>query len=189
MSSVVTVSNSFVNLFGVTNQFWRYNDSATDLGTAWRSAGFDDSAWPIGRGLFGFETSPGLYPFPFNTFSPAPANGGPLTVYYRIHFQWTNGPGWQLLSTNYVDDGAVYYINGQEAGRLRVTANPVLFSSPAQNQPNGNEGVPQVLNLSTAALVDGDNVLAVEVHQSDTGSSDAVFGMALAGVRSITMLF
>jgi hypothetical protein len=36
------------------------------------------------------------------------------------------------------------------------------------------------------ALVNGDNVLAVEVHQSSTTSSDDVFGMALSGIKSQT---
>lgn len=31
---------------------WRYEDSGTDLGTVWREAAFDDSAWATGAGLF-----------------------------------------------------------------------------------------------------------------------------------------
>ncbi len=180
----ITVSNSLAVLFGVTNQIWRYNDTGFDFETDWLPAAFDDSGWPAGRGLFGFETSPGLYPFPFNTFSPSPQNGGPITVYYRTHFQWTNGSGWQFFATNYLDDGAVIYLNGVEAGRLRVTANPVLFTSQAQTQ--GSEGQPEVIALSSTALVEGDNVIAVEVHQSDNGSSDDVFGLSLYAVKSVT---
>jgi len=31
---------------------WKYEASGTDLGTFWREAGFDDSAWPSGQALF-----------------------------------------------------------------------------------------------------------------------------------------
>ena len=54
---------------------------------------------------------------------------------------------------------------------------PVTDSSPAQNQLL--EGVPEVLTFSPASLLSGDNVLAVEVHQVHSASSDDVFGMTL----------
>jgi len=92
--------------------------------------------------------------------------------------------GFQLVATNYIDDGAVYYLNGIEVGRLRITANPVVYSTLAANQPA--EGQTEVLTFSTNSLVAGDNVMAVEVHQSSCcgsgTSSDDVFGMSLAAV-------
>jgi Subtilase family len=44
------------------------------------------------------------------------------------------------------------------------------------------EGQVEVLTFSTGTLLEGDNVLAVEVHQSSANSSDVVFGMNLAAV-------
>src|SRR5438445_9402396 len=92
--------------------------------------------------------------------------------------------GFQLVATNYLDDGAVYYLNGIEVGRLRITANPVVYSTLATNQPA--EGKAEVLTFSTNSLVAGDNVMAVEVHQTSCcgagTSSDDVFGMSLAAV-------
>ena len=38
--------------------FWRYQDSGKDLGTAWREVTFNDSSWPAGGGLLGFEDAP-----------------------------------------------------------------------------------------------------------------------------------
>jgi len=68
--------------------------------------------------MFGFETTPQEYPYPFQTTIPAPnqANGH-NTVYYRTHFQWNSSlTNFSLVSTNYVDDGAVYYLNGSKSG-------------------------------------------------------------------------
>lgn len=36
----------------VINGSWRYEASGSDLGTAWRQRGFDDTAWALGQGLF-----------------------------------------------------------------------------------------------------------------------------------------
>ena len=188
LSVTVTVSNTVVNLFGVTDKLWRYDNSGADLGTAWRAPSYNDSSWQAGFGMFGFETTPGIYPYPFQTTIPAPNQaGGQVTVYYRTHFQWTNGAGFTLIASNYVDDGAVFYLNGAEVGRLRLTGT-VFYNTTTQ----GSAGEPamDVLTFPTATLVNGDNVLAVEVHQQSccgTGaSSDDVFGMSLMGLKSQT---
>jgi hypothetical protein len=182
---VVQVTTIQVPIFGVTNWLWRYEASGTDLGTAWRQPGYDDSSWPQGYGLFGFETTPAVYPYPFNTLVPAPRNGGPITAYYRTRFQWTNlEPGFTLYFTNYLDDGAVFYLNGVEVDRIRLPAGPISYNTFAANQPN--EGQAEVRVISGAELRLGENVLAVEVHQADATSSDAVFGLALTAIKTIT---
>src|SRR5205823_941272 len=50
----------------------------------------------------------------------------------------------------------------------------------------GTEGVAELITFPTNSLLPGDNVLAAEVHQQATTSSDDVFGMALAAVQSTT---
>ena len=161
------------------HQVWKYNQSGVDLGTAWKEPGFDDSAWPTGAALLGFENSaPFPYFEPMTTPLTSPAAGGPLTVYFRTHFNFTGtGTALGLISSNYVDDGAVFYLNGAEVARLRLPPEPVSFSTLATNV--SPEGVPDVIVMPAASLLLGDNVLAAEVHQSSAGSSDVVFGMTL----------
>ena len=185
MPAVTNITETIEPLLGVTTSSWRYLNSAADQGTAWRATGFVDTAWSAGTGLFGSESTPAVYPFPFNTAVPAPNAGGHVTVYYRAHFNWAGGlTNFQLVATNYVDDGAVFWLNNTEVGRLRVTANPPLFTSTASDQ--GNEGTPEILTFATNGLVIGDNVMAVEVHQSSGTSTDDVFGMSLAAIRRTT---
>ena len=69
--SVTNVTSTVVPLLDM-NSFWRYDNSGTDRGTAWYPSGFDDSSWLSGQGLFGFETVPSEYPYPFRTSIPAP---------------------------------------------------------------------------------------------------------------------
>lgn len=41
------------------------------------------------------------------------------------------------MASNYVDDGAVFYLNGREAGRLRMEGGPVTASTAATVAPEG----------------------------------------------------
>jgi hypothetical protein len=183
--TVTNVTTLTVPLLTITNS-WKYDNSGgTNFGTTWLQIGYNDSAWSSGTGLFGYETTPSEYPYPFNTYVPPPdTNSGKITVYYRTHFQWTASlTNFTLLSTNYIDDGSVYYLNGTQVGSLRMPAT-FAYNTLATLQPN--EGFAELLSFATNSLVAGDNVIAVEVHQNATTSSDDVFGMLLSAVQSST---
>src|SRR5439155_9765070 len=176
--TLVTQSANLVNL---STQNWRYYTNGTDLGTAWKEVGYSDGAWPSGQALLGFETTPAEYSEPFRTTFINPPSVSPfvVTYYFRAHFNYSppsNPAGIALTCTGYIDDGAVWYLNGTEAGRIRV-AQGQNAQTLADNQ--AAEGTADVLNFPPNGLVPGDNVMAVEVHQSGTTSSDIVFGMAL----------
>lgn len=78
-----------------------------------------------------------------------------------------------------IDDGAVIYLNGQEVLRLRMPDGPIgpatLASFAVQGAP-----VPVSLAVPATALLSGENVLAVEVHQAQVGDTDLVMGAALS---------
>ena len=84
--------------------------------------------------------------------------------------------GVTLVSSNSIDDGAVFYLNGVEVGRRRVSAGQNYLTT-ADNQ--GNEGIVEPILFSSASLMQGPNVMAVEVHQFSVTSSDIAFGMTL----------
>jgi len=165
------------------NGLWRYDQAGIDRGAAWRQFNYDDSAWPLGQALFGVEdTVPSPYALPFTT--PLTARG-PVTTYYRTKFNYTNSGGiGALVATNFVDDGAVFYVNGREAGRLRMAAGVTNFGAIAQNVLP--EGQTNVLTLAATNLVDGENILAVEVHQASAFNPDVVFGLSLTSTLLVT---
>jgi hypothetical protein len=179
------VENEFYDLFPMANE-WKFSASGTDLGVDWRLPAFDDSQWALGPALFGFEDSvPSPYAFPILTPFLPPQQGGPITAYFRTVFPFTKTRGVvTLFCENLLDDGAVYYLNGAEVGRLRMPTNAVTFSTLATTVTP--EGRSAFLVLDSTPLVDGENFLAVEVHQSSSTSSDAVFGMALAALVTTT---
>ena len=77
-----------------------------------------------------------------------------------------------------VDDGAVFYINGAEAYRLGMEAGNVEYGTLASRSV-GDATAEGPFTISADSLVNGDNVIAVEVHQQKIDSSDIVFGLAL----------
>ncbi len=167
-------SAQLVTLFGVTN-VWKYDQTTdyTDAGLPWFMTTFDDSAWPSGPGLLYVESA--NLPAPKSTMLTL----GRLTYYFRTHFNFTGDPAnATLISSNLLDDGAVYYLNGIEVGRLGMNPGPVTYST-LSGRVVGDANTWEELLLDSSPLVQGDNVLAVEVHQQADTSSDVVFGMQL----------
>jgi hypothetical protein len=162
------------------NVVWKYNDSGANLGTTWRATGYDDSSWPSGPPVLGFD--PGLnIPEPIRTALTVVNNK--ITFYFRIRF--TVPPGLNasaLQATHLTDDGAVFYLNGNEAGRFNMPDAPAPISNTtlASTSHEGNNFETTSLALNT--LIEGENVLAVEVHQNAGTSSDVIFGMHLDAV-------
>ena len=162
---------------------WRFDASGNNLGTAWRAPEFDDTGWSNGTALFGQETV-GVYPWAIQT--PLPLNNI-LTYYFRTKFQLPAIGYTSLEVRAYVDDGAVWYLNGREAARLRIAGNPpvdgVTSTTLASSAP---EGVLAVLSLPLTNVLTGENTIAVEVHQQNATSSDVVFGMEFYALVGIT---
>jgi hypothetical protein len=189
-SATLTVNDGLVTTYTTQligfNSFWRYNQAGVDLGTTWRQVGFVDAGWPSGQSLLGYEIiTP--YPEPFRT--TLNVSNGPTSIntyYFRTHFTLTNdlSATVTLTSTNLLDDGAVYYLNGTDVGRIRIPAGAVAYNTLGMSPVT--EGAPDTLGMPSASRVPGDNVMAVEVHQSSVGSSDVAFGMSLHATVTFT---
>ncbi|HEY3449599.1 MAG TPA: metallophosphoesterase [Myxococcales bacterium] len=109
---------------------------------------------------------------------------GYLTVYARSHFfVGAERAGLTQLSLRArYDDGFVAYLNGTEIGRASVPAGSLTNQSAAfDHEVTVSDAT---FTVDPALLVDGDNVLAVEVHNVSLGSSDLSFIPELLGVDS-----
>jgi hypothetical protein len=168
------------------HQPWRYNESGADLGTAWRAKAFNDSGWPEGAALLGFEPDNNYFE-PMTTPLTPPQLGGPVTVYFRTRFQYTNTPGvMSLVASNFLDDGAIVYLNGAEVFRSALMPTGAVTYLTFTTLSVGIEGLTNVNTFPAGGLVPGENVLAVELHQSSSNSSDVVFGLALDALVTVT---
>lgn len=175
LSEVVTETQTLV---AMTNT-WRCSTNGVNLGSAWRSPGYDDSAWPSGRALFYAETAA------LAAAKNTPLPLGFVTYYFRTAFTvGTNLTGWSVNVSTLIDDGAVVYLNGQELFRQNMPSGAITAATNASASVEATLQGPYDLPL--ALLQTGTNKLAVEVHQSSASSSDVVFGLAVQAVRTVT---
>ncbi len=151
---------------------WKYNQTADLTGTGWEKPDYNDSSWLQGAALLYVENA--NLPAPKQT----PLTLGRLTYYFRRTFLFNGNPNAVSLRIYAViDDGAVFYLNGNRIHSIRMPA-----TTPAYSTPSGSVGDATLegpFDLPSNYLVKGTNILAVEVHQTSSGSSDIVFGMSL----------
>ena len=178
------------------NNIWSYS-TTNENGINWQARSFDESLFQgQGPALLYIENNPAVAPK--NTLLPAAAGGAPFpTYYFRTHFTFdTNLAGLSLVFTNYIDDGAIFYLNGHEVQRVRLPAapQPVLYTDSATSCPHPVDcdavtNAPDIFRISgdllTNLVAGGDNVLAAEVHQAVPSGSDIVFGSAVGFVRAL----
>ncbi len=153
---------------------WSVTDGVDLTTTKWKELTFPDRTWRRGPGLVGFGTTkvppPGIR---------SPARPGFVTYYLRHAFIYTGAAGGQLAVDGIVDDGAVFYLNNQEIGRVGMPAGPVRANTPANRSVGDAAEEKNILQLNAGALIRGTNILAVEVHQAAGANPDLVFGMRL----------
>ncbi|MBN1671665.1 MAG: lamin tail domain-containing protein [Kiritimatiellae bacterium] len=165
---------------------WRYHDRGEDLGTAWRALSYDDTAWHDGNAPLGYGDA-GDYP-ELDTeiaYGDDPANK-PITAYFRKTFTLAAAPGsvTNLALAAKYDDGFVAYLNGQEIARGNMPGGTILFSTPAASSHTADAYETFDLSAHADTLLQGVNVLVVEMHQSGPGSSDLLMDVALTHAAS-----
>ncbi len=184
-------SLSFIFCFSICNSqttiipygsSWKYLDNDTRPAN-WETSGFNDASWSSGTGELGYGDGD-------ETTCVASGGGGTIcsptgnkyiTTYFRKSITIANPGIYSNFTLNVKrDDGIVVYINGIErysnnmpAGRLHST----LASSAAADDGD----TPQTATLSSAFFSAGTNVIAVEIHQNATTSSDITFDLELLG--------
>ncbi len=173
-TNVVTITHDLVSMTNV----WRYYE-AGDPGPGWADPDFADGAWPSGRALLGDEDE--ALPAPIHT----PLTLGQWTYYFRTPFEFpTNPAGFHLLAETVIDDGAVIHLNGHPINWRSVPTN--WTHTTAASATVGDADLEGPFELPADGLVVGTNLLAVEVHQVNLGSSDVVFGLRLRATRTVT---
>ena len=183
----------YASLVSLTN-IWAFDTNNLDS-VRWQAPDYDESLF-LGQGaaLLHVETNAAV--FPRNTLLPSAGGLVFPTYYFRTHFIFdTNVAGLTLVFTNYIDDGAILYLNGTEIQRVRMSPAPAVVHYADMNAgcpPVNCDAVtnaPDVFRISGALLTNllagTDNVLAAEVHQQAADRSDVVFGSAVGLVRAL----
>lgn len=154
-----------------TNATWRYWDRGGIAGTAWKDPGFNDSSWTSGPAELGFGDGG----------EATVLTAGHITYYFRHMFNVANPAAYSSLTVCLMrDDGARVFINGTQVVNDNLPAGSITASTlalAAVNPPQ--ESTFFLFPVSPSVLVAGANVIAVEVHQVNTNSSDISFALGL----------
>jgi hypothetical protein len=174
---------------------WKYNKTASFSNVNsgpndpawWASTTYNDSnvAWLSGALLIGDELD-GVTPEPIRTRI---TRDGRISFYFRKRFTFPGSPtGATVRMRHIIDDGAVIYINGVElppSFRFNMPAGEITASTGASPGVADATYSP-VLEVPAEYFVQGENVIAVEVHQNASNSSDVVFGLSLEATIPFT---
>jgi hypothetical protein len=155
---------------------WRFNDTGANLGTAWRAAAYGDAAWGLGNAQLGYGDGDEATVLGFGS-----STNRYITYYFRRSFTVADVNAVSALTLRYLrDDGCVIYVNGIEALRSNMPAGTIANTTLAVTAvANGDETAWLQTALSKSLLVNGTNVIAVEVHQQSATSSDVSFDLEL----------
>jgi hypothetical protein len=181
-TAIVAVARAPLTVIGLTNQFWRYDQSGTCRGAEWYSTNFDDTVWPLGRGVLAQENQVVVNALTNTVLSLTNASGARVTNHlFRTRFTLTNElADMVLVASNLIDDGCVAYLNGTELYRFNMAVANLDCTTFAPL--DSGEGVFAVTNIPLNRINAGENLLAIEVHQVSASSSDVVMGLSLTAV-------
>lgn len=154
---------------------WKYLDNGSNQGTAWRATAFNDATWSTGAGQFGFGESD----------QSTTLQSGFITYYFRRHFNVANAASLppNLTLSLIHDDGAVVYVNGVEVLRssLMPQTGTISYNTGTSTFiPNADENKVFTYQIPKSYFQTGDNVIAIEVHNQNTSSSDVSFDAGLS---------
>lgn len=182
---------------------WSYLDSGTAApqnagitSADWRNAAFNEAGWKTGVAEFGYGETDQATTVEDNAALGyvAADTDRYITTYFRRRFSYNGSP--ELVSSLKVrvvlDDGIVVWLNGQRI----VKDNMPETWDHLTRASNALEGSPpiEITNIPPDALREGENILAVEIHQQSASSSDVSFDMELsvksiAGARADVVVF
>ncbi|MBN2505174.1 MAG: lamin tail domain-containing protein [Verrucomicrobia bacterium] len=161
---------------------WRYLDTGADPGAAWAALAYDDSGWSNGLAQLGFGDGDEITVMRRN---PTNSSGvSSMAFYFRQAFAVPDAALYKSFILRMVrDDGAVVYLNGTELYRDNMPAGAIDYLTPASSVTPDERAWRETTVLSTP-LVSGLNLLAAEVHQNVSSSSDASFDLELIGITT-----
>ncbi len=186
LSNYVDIDDTFTSLFPLGSS-WKWFSNGTLPAANWNQTNYNSASWFVGSGKFGYG-DPGMNVcLPAGCASPDscyPTCGTKYTTYYFI--KDINIPtlaGFDGFKFSYLrDDGIVIYVNGVEVFRNNMPAGVIDNNTLAASALNGADEstVFEYVKKNLSPFIVGNNVIAVELHQSNASSSDLVFDLGLS---------
>jgi hypothetical protein len=176
---LATICGGTDTVLVATNAVWKYLDNGSDQGTNWIAPSFSDATWSSGPAPLGYGRA---WIVTTNSFGPNSSNKY-ITTYYRHRFTVADAATFASLKLRLMrDDGAIVYLNGTQIRRDGMAGGAVDYLTKASQTISGSDESNYFETVrSSGRLLTGTNLLAVEVHQVQTNSSDISFALAVIG--------
>ncbi len=164
------------------NDSWTYYDQGSLDGKSWQALRYSTTGWKTGSAPLGYNKSGVSTQLDYGTDS----NRKRPTYYFRKSFNLSAAPSAtdEFILEYTIDDGMIVYVNGIEAGRYNMPAGSIGYDDFSTTHANGNPDRGQ-MTLSGSLFNKGRNVIAVEVHNNSSTSTDILWEASLSQVEKI----
>ena len=171
---------------------WKYLANNTRP-AGWETVAYDDVLplpWPNGNAEFGYGDGGEVTCVPSGGGGTlcTPTGNKYITTYFRKVVNIANPASYPNFIINLIrDDGGVVYVNGVEVVRSNMPAGAIGHGTFSASVVSGaDESAPYSYTIPSSYFVNGNNTIAVEIHQSDLTSSDISFNMELLATTDST---
>lgn len=168
-------TSNITSIFG-SNVTWRYYDAASLDKADWTSNTYAETGWKSGFAPIGYGKN-----------QKTNVTGNKSCYYFRKTFNIDNTPSSndEYILDYTIDDGMIVYVNGKEVGRYNMPSGTVSYSTLASTYANNNPDT-GTMTISGSYFKKGSNVIAVEVHNNNTTSTDILWEASLSAKTTDT---
>lgn len=163
------------------NHEWDYLYTEEGAAKGWKESGFSAESWLKGSGKFGFGPNDD-----YDTeidYGPD-SEDKPVTAYFRTTVDIDDLTNYEKFSVNIAyDDAYIIYINGTEVSRDNLSEESVTNTTLADDYTNDAQ---KELSIASKYFKEGENTIAVEIHQNTKSSGDLTFAMTLNAIGKST---
>lgn len=156
---------------------WAYYDKGSLQGVNWTSISYNTSSWKTGKAPLGYGFNETTTTISYGSN----ASNKYTTYYFRKNVILDEEPKEDtfFILDFKVDDGYVVYVNGTEVGRYLMPTGTISYSTISSFNSYGNPDN-GLLIIPGSKFHKGNNVIAIEVHNNSTSSSDIFWEAKLA---------
>jgi len=161
---------------------WKYLDNGSDPGTEWFKPGYDDRTWLTGAAQFGYGNGDEVTVLGYGP----DASSKFVTTFFRTEFVLGNAPCISnLVAKLVVTDGAAVYVNGVPAMYYHSAPGAPYDALAIAVQPQSLEDSWLTFPIDAGLLLNGTNILAVEVRLATRTRPNLRFDAQLLAYQSM----
>ena len=165
---------------------WQYYDQGSLDNQPWKTNDYSASNWKSGKAPFGYGkvgTTDNAADYSTTIDYGGDASNKRPTYYFRKRFTLASAPNHEdtFHLYYYLDDGAIFYINGTEVGTYNC--NSGISYKDYTTAYTSNTAAYGSIEIPSNVLRQGENTISVEVHNTNAGSSDIFFEAKLTHAK------